>query len=205
MTPENDLGNFIKEQLETAHRSPNDGLWDRVQHSLDRRRRRKIFFLLFLGFTGITVPVLFFAMSGGQGSQDEVNSTITDVPPTENTVILDSIQNASGTSESDKTILVSGDPDPDDSEAGSNIEFVISTTETDASNEVPDPSFTRSIEEGSEVTTRYHYYNSENQSELETTEKAVIDSILNRNTKSNNKVSKEQKEATKDSLVQNNK
>lgn len=182
MTPENDIGNFIKEKLETAHRSPSDGLWDRVQSSLDRRRKRRTFFLLFASVAGIVLIILAVTLSGENDNTEmsdptsEIVETKNSVenPQENNTVIIDTIKASEILSE----WSVSNTDKTDNTRKSANTETE-EVVEPKAREDNPTKvKYENSIEAGSEVTTTYYYYDGETDSDMETTDKAVIDSIL---------------------------
>ena len=190
-----DIGEQIRDRLSDARIPLENDLWNRIDDSLDARDRRKRNIMLLWISGGAAAVLLFLLLLNvrGDSETDSENS-----PDREDKLVtrVDSILNASE-SNSEKTInyqqiesLVSKNPDTE----GDNL--VNSQDPDTLADEDAETSFSsedlkrnnRNWEEEMTVKTIYHYYNSETKEVFETTDREVIDSLIENGNKETDSV-----------------
>ncbi|WP_394750849.1 hypothetical protein [Spongiimicrobium salis] len=55
-----EIGRFFRERIGTQESEPNDSVWDAIISTLERKRRYRLFFLIFGGIIGISVGLLIY-------------------------------------------------------------------------------------------------------------------------------------------------
>jgi len=179
-----DIGDFIKERLTTAQRSPQVELWDKVQHSLDRKKRRRRFLFFFItGSTGIAVTIAVLALGLNTTASEQEPSLINDISvESKNSFEIDKSNTVSdmGTEvDSSEVVMEPWIEDKLDSllaEESIRIEKKKMATTSEDSEEL----YKRkpaSMDSFSSIKTTYYYYNGKNGGEISTTNKRVIDSL----------------------------
>ncbi|MFT5890563.1 MAG: chromatin remodeling complex protein RSC6 [Dokdonia sp.] len=58
MKPQEDIGSLIKTKLQSAERASNEATWERIQHSLEQRKKKRRFaFYIQLGLVGLLLII----------------------------------------------------------------------------------------------------------------------------------------------------
>ncbi|MEM7086519.1 MAG: hypothetical protein AAF489_10075 [Bacteroidota bacterium] len=188
MDSNKDIGTVFKQKLEGATKEPNAKLWDKIEVSLDKRDRKKRgFFFFWVGSGTATMILVLLYLNPSIFKKENKDQKI---PITE--IASENMEGAS-TSEfktkKNNTFIVN------DSVAGERIsEFEQnqlndlnlseensltsqrSSPHPNKVNKEKDPFMDDSVT----IKTTYHYYNGDTKQMLETTDKSVIDSLLER-------------------------
>lgn len=196
MEDKKDIGTLIKSRLSDSQIPPEEGLWERIEGSLEARDRRKRNIML-LWISGGAAAVLLFLLllnvMGSSNSETEGSMESEDLLVTQ----VDSILNNSEVN-SEKTItykqlesLVA-----DSLQTGIRLRSDSLETTPEKNGESPDTSMGQGdtkknggyMEEGVTIKTVYHYYNSTTKEVFETTDKEVIDSLIDNGNKETDSV-----------------
>jgi len=191
-----DIGTRIKDRLSDAEVPLDGALWNRIEGSLeDRDRRRRN--LMILWFTGGAVAVLLFMLllkdSGpaelnSEPSMDNEDLIITKVDSilesgefnSEKTITFQQIESYMTDSLNVQTKNVLDAPKIDSNGKGENL---------DTSTKLGDVNIQDLFsQENSTTKTVYHYYNSETKEVFETTDKNIIDSLIDHGNKETDSV-----------------
>jgi len=191
MDSREDIGKLMKERLGDKTKSPADGVWDKIEVSLNNRDRKKRGFLLFWLGTGTGVSIallLLFLLS----TSEETSSDILEDP------IGKSSENASSTSEEFEVISehsnhtttteeITGSTsettnNPHTKLIGSEENSTDSPVKTNGSGSKNRNNKDPFLDDSVTVKTTYHYYNGATKEIIETTDKRIIDSLLKNNT-----------------------
>lgn len=176
MENSNDIGKKIAQRLKGAEFTPDNAVWDKIEATLDRKKRRKRFFLFYtLGALGLLALLIGFS-----------NKFDNDEKPSEQEK---PIMTATDTENHDG-INKNKDSNVDTSE-NSVISEEISSEEDlknrieDSEKEIPQKKLSRKVKAGevldsfSQSSTTYYYFRSEDNREVITEDKEVIDSLMN--------------------------
>jgi hypothetical protein len=184
MDHKKDIGTLLKQKLDGAVKEPNAGLWDKIEGSLDKRdRKRRSFFFFWVG-TGTTAIILLLLYLNSATS--EGNDLELAVPKAEITTKPGDNVSATSDFNSEKNNAIL----PSDSIAGDRMseleqKKLNNLISSEDNSEIPnknkvikglDPFMDDSVT----IKTTYHYYNGDTKQMLETTDKSVIDSLLER-------------------------
>ncbi len=180
MEKENDIGTFFQDKLASGSKSPNDELWMRIEDTLDKEdKQRKGFFIFWL--TAIGIPILLTAawlIFIPVNNHNPENKKI-DPPVILNDHTMENENREIDKSETKDTISISI---PSALEVSGSKE-VVEKTKTDITSK-SSRSDSKNPEvkpnDGYTVKSTYHYFNSESGEQVETSDKAKIDSLMNR-------------------------
>lgn len=217
MKPQEDIGSLIKTKLQSAKKASNEATWERIQHSLEeRKRKRRNAFYIKLGSAGLLLIIGALFMfnysdiitNSTTTSQEETHSKIDDQK------IIEAEESKSSSLPS-QTIKVSTNTDVNNLDASNlqnqeaskgsttsiindSIKETIFKTEISKENLHPlnvlkgssknakalDTIVNRNDVPVTQTTQKvYYYYNSKNGQEMSSTNKKVIDSIVEINQK----------------------
>lgn len=232
MKPEEDIGSLIKSKLQSAQKASKEATWERIQHSLEeRRRKRRVSFYFKVGSAGLLILLgalfVFTYVSMNTEStiitQEEAYST-SDSQKTvstkksneisENFIQIEGVSknknenNLEVSSTSDQeisekrhtaVISIDFDKDLEKSQSGNKTKTQVETIANNENNEnTPNsnsPNATKNEKALDTIVNRndvpvtqttqkvYYYYNSKNGQEISSTNKKVIDSIVEVNHK----------------------
>ncbi|MEM7187715.1 MAG: hypothetical protein AAF466_13765 [Bacteroidota bacterium] len=196
MEHKKDIGSRIEHRLKDANTPLETGLWERIEGSLDRRDRRKRTMLLLWISGGAAAILLFLLLLNTFGHDtmepDEAFEMEEVLVSTVDSILSDS------ESGSEKPLTYSqleqelGDSSPSTTEVKENEQpdhalkdraketKQIVTGTSKRSNKFPEEEMT--------VKTVYHYYNSATNEVIETTDKAIIDSLIEHGNKESDSV-----------------
>jgi len=191
MEDKKDIGELIEQRLSDADVPLENGLWDRIEGSLEDRDRRKRNILLLWLSGGAVAILLFLLLLNAMG-----NSDLDPEDAIENEELLvtqiDSILQTSELN-SEKTItykdiesFVKDSIGEDNVTQGEGQNLSTTGKKTNPDN-LGEPGDTRNRKvftgEGVTIKTVYHYYNSATNEVFETTDKQVIDSLIDNGNK----------------------
>ncbi|QAA82844.1 hypothetical protein EI546_14455 [Aequorivita sp. H23M31] len=194
MGKKKDIGAFIESKLDGGKSSPNEKLWDRVNHSLDSEKYTKRNHLYWIAGGLILLSIGLFLVANENFLQ-------TDLPAEEQNVTITTKLNPSSGKDHNKTTIPISKEDSlnfkKEEEIFSEItlsEECLEKIETEDS-----PKTTHSVQtkdsgnkskkdklvndsggQNFTVTTKYYYYNSEDEKQMVTTDKNKIDSLMSR-------------------------
>jgi len=189
MDHKKDIGSLFKQKLDGAAKEPNAELWDKIEVSLDKRdRKRRGFFFFWLGTGTAAIILLLLYLNSSTSEMEDLDSAI---PKTE--IATETVSEGSTTSEfnTEKTnaILINDSIDGNrmDELRQKELNDLISSEDDlitpkrnsanqNKRNKEKDPFMDDSVT----IKTTYHYYNGDTKQMLETTDKSVIDSLLER-------------------------
>ncbi len=176
-----DIGKFFENKLGAGKKAPATDLWKKINTSLDKeiRRRKKLFLLWIIGGSLSALLVVVF-ISGSLGS---FNSN----KPSEQ--ILPAISNSENSSEKETSEKENSEVSKEQSQSADINQNVLSEIHknTDSiSKKTGKNSSTKnkSVDENFSVTKKYYYYNSSTDTQIITTNKAEIDSLVSENNRS---------------------
>ncbi len=195
MGQKKDIGLVFEEKLKVGTKTPNENLWDKIDTTLDEKNRKskRFFYIWFIGGTLVllTGVYLFFGNKIFTNSETQSNqSTYTNTTPTSISTLSKEKNEATFTANH-----------KDSSALKNNTEKLLKTDTTDKPNvktELANPQQTpqlkyqneprvkskkrnsnkTNLEEVYDVSTNYHYYNSEDNEQIITKDKNMIDSII---------------------------
>lgn len=189
MDHKKDIGTLFKQKLDGAAKEPNAGLWDKIEVSLDKRdKKRRGFFFFWVGTGTAAIILLLLYLNSSTSQKEDLQRAI---PETE--MATESLNELSTTSElnSEKNnAIILGDSLTGNvltEEEQKELNELISaennsvTSKKNASNQnniikEKDPFMDDSVT----IKTTYHYYNGDTKEMLETNDKNIIDSLLER-------------------------
>ncbi|MBZ0328051.1 MAG: hypothetical protein K8F54_10635 [Altibacter sp.] len=177
MKKKDDIGVLLKEKLAGIQKSPDAFLWNKINTTLDQegKKRRR---LMYLWFTGVGIGSLFLLFFVFSPSLTRNNTTET--PPIEDVTSIPaekaSKSNRDVSSKEDNTVLPSNA-----SETAPN-EMKLDVPEKNTSEENTKKKTRTDRKQGNQIlldsVTTYRYYNSSDGTQVETTDKRIIDSLL---------------------------
>jgi len=189
MDHKKDIGSLFKQKLDGAAKEPNAELWDKIEVSLDKRdRKRRGFFFFWLGTGTAAIILLLLYLNSSTSEMEDLDSAI---PKTE--IATETVTEGSTTSEfnteKNNAILINDSIDGnrmgelEQKELNDLIssEDNLVTPKRNSTNQnkgtkEKDPFMDDSVT----IKTTYHYYNGDTKQMLETEDKNVIDSLLER-------------------------
>lgn len=187
MENKNDIGRLIKSRLSKAQVPLENELWDRLEGSLDSSHRKKRGFL-WLWSIGGAAAILLFLLLTNSNPTSELDAEQNLENNLQIMTQIDSLLNASEENSEQKITYGQLDsllkdsfytPPGEDtiSEATQTNKFV---SKDDRSNTVPKTRNKNPFEqEDVTIKTTYYYYNSELEETFETTDRQLIDSLIN--------------------------
>lgn len=189
MDHKKDIGTLFKQKLDDAAMEPNAELWDKIEVSLDKRdRKRRSFFFFWVG-TG-TAAIIFFLLYLNNATSDDqdLNQEIPKIEITTESLGELPITSELNSEKSNTQMIVDTIKGDGLSISGTSALNDLNTTENNSvltkrssSNQKKkmnekDPF----IDDSVTIKTTYYYYNGATKQMLETTNKNVIDSLLER-------------------------
>lgn len=79
-----DIGKLIKDTLGTAQVSPSDAVWKRIDHSLETKRKKRVFIIWFAVISVALSLLLFYIFFKSSVSKTDFPSVITNTNPVKN-------------------------------------------------------------------------------------------------------------------------
>jgi len=189
MDRKKDIGMLFKQKLDDATMEPNAELWNKIEVSLDKRdRKRRSFFFFWVG-TGTAAIILFLLyLNSSTIDEQDVNQEITKTEiatekleklPTRSDLNSEksNVQMIVDTIEGDG-LSISETSSLNDLNATENNSVLIKKSSSNQKKKMneKDPF----IDDSVTIKTTYYYYNGATKQMLETTNKNVIDSLLER-------------------------
>lgn len=179
-----EIGSFYKSALENGKKSPNNNIWEKINKSLDeeKRSKRKLFYFWILG-SGISAVIVLFLIF-----EKEIFNQTT-IPEQEKSNPL--IKNSSNNSEekfNDIILIDSLIYDKNDKANFSNSEIDVKDSnddKLDSNSKIGTKSTTKKAKSKTvtkaeiyTVKTNYYYYNSQDSTQIMTSNKKEIDSLI---------------------------
>jgi len=181
MEHKEDIGSLIEKKLNSAAKSPDDALWNKINESLEEKRKRKAFIFWITSGSILFVAVLYLILTSTFINNSNTSTEITDTFDSKNNKEVTNSENTLGS----KTVL-----------KNDSIKFktenIINNTKETTNNETnkqltakeKEQNIKRAvnlfdtIEENAVVKTTYYYSNSDSLN-IKTTDKRIIDSLIN--------------------------
>lgn len=189
MEKKEDIGMLLKKRLTEAEKAPDDTLWNRIEDSLDKRdRKRRGVIWFWVGVSGLGLLLIILFTNGFFSSEvDTVGDVSTETEVSEKLKEQDSesLQNNEYTLpvidenekelEETEKIIANSEEKSTPTSSESEAENSTATKNTIKKKAKKDPYSDEKVI----VETTYHYYNSDTKEAIETTDKSVIDSLMN--------------------------
>lgn len=177
MKKKDDIGVLLKEKLAGIQKSPDAFLWNKINTTLDQeeKKRRR---LMYLWFTGVGIGSLFLLLFVFSPSLTRNNATET--PPIEDVISIPaekaSNANKDASYEVDNTAL------PSNASETASDDMKLDVPEKNTSEANTSKKRGTHSKKGKHIlldsVTTYRYYNSSDGTQVETTDKRIIDSLL---------------------------
>jgi hypothetical protein len=202
MAEKKDIGELFENKLSEGVKTPQDSLWGKINTSLNKELRRKKRVILFwtLG-TGLSLALIFFIIFNYEAKTLDVNKTDSNSKENTSTILKkeSSLENVYPNENLQNDQLNNQVPSEKNSEDLKKITFGDSLITAKKNSKVPEknlsgedgskqkmsneknsvPSKKNTVDESFSVTKKYYYYNSKNKNQIITTNKSVIDSLVN--------------------------
>jgi len=189
MDHKKDIGSLFKQKLDDATKEPNAELWDKIEVSLDKRdRKRRGFFFFWLGTGTAAIILLLLYLNSSTSEMEDIDTTITKTEIATET-LDEGLTTSEFNTEKNNAIIIkdSTDGNPmvelEQKELNDLIsrEDSLKTVERNSTKKKKrakekDPFMDDSVT----IKTTYHYYNGDTKQMLETTDKSIIDSLIER-------------------------
>ncbi|PKA82339.1 hypothetical protein ATE92_0467 [Ulvibacter sp. MAR_2010_11] len=223
MEKKKDIGALVAQKLREATKTPNDGLWDKINASLDanEKKRRRFLYFLFGGVGLVTLLLLTIAvplMEDTPGSPNENLVTTTTLETQENTSEgvgnVENDEDLVNIPEEISNIEASEFPSEEiqDNFSKQNLSSETKATTTLKLSEKSKPvnsekkvvhSLKPAKTKQKDSVTTYVYFNSKDGIQIETTRKSVIDSLVKEPQQREIIVHDSLKTIEKDSIIEN--
>lgn len=181
MKPKQDIGTYYKKKLDGTERIPDAVVWNRISASLDKKEKRKRrFFIIIFGTIGIILMGIFGSRYFSESTSEE-NKTETS----------SEIKNNSGiANEIPQSVEITSEEISIETVALEKVKFS-QNGETGPS----EKNNTKILDSFTTSNTTYYYYRSSDERRVVTTDRLVIDSLINtRNLDSANALKKKYKD-----------
>jgi len=189
MDHKKDIGSLFKQKLDGAVKEPDTALWDKIEVSLDKRDRKKRGFFFFWVGSGTAAIIFLLLFLNNSTTENQDTDTVVQKTEVATETLKEIVANSELNSEKNNTIIIAdstaetplnqGEQNEPNELVSSENKSVSLKTKTAKQNNVvqeKDPFKDDSVT----IKTTYHYYNGDTKEMLETTDKGVIDSLLER-------------------------
>lgn len=175
MEERKDIGKLFKENLGAMQQEVPEDLWERIDTTLDakKRRKRRFFWLLFSAVGLIIIGVGYFWMLGNTaGPEESEKQTLVKTSP--------SVEMESEENEMDETTIITPNTD---SLTGKDPSEEPIKKNTPGHSEVKKKTDTY-LDSFTETKTTYYYYRSSDEQKIITTDKSKVDSLIEEHNRS---------------------